>query len=727
MKKLIFIFLAFVLNNGFSQTVTADLSGTILNLYFNFPSSSSCIYPTNPSYPNSIVATTIRIGPSINFTVGNSQLVSSYQTLYSINNQTYTHYVSIDIGNTYVPCNAKVEVGYSCNGNANNSNLFHMYSNILKSFYEINPTTTLVNDTICSGTSITNNHVFQTNEPSSVIYSWKATNPGGLGGASTTFQQGNTITDVLTINDGSSYNVNYTIKASLNGSNDQSCILTKTKTIRVIGLPIQPTISLSLGTSTFCEGDQVYAVCTPQNSGNAISNWYVNSILLPPDASPFHQQITNTGNYYMSFSNQCGVKSSNTINAIMHPKPILTSPTNLEICTGENTNYLLVANEPSNFTWTANSANISGETNSGSGNSINDLLTNNTSSNQSIAYHINLVSQLSGCTKNQNVIIQVKPTPILSSISNTSICSGDALNIPLSSNVATSTYSWIAQNNTNVSGESTVLSNSSTITDTLINNTSTDIPVDYAVNAITECGTSPTEYFTITVRASPQPIILASGPLEFCDGDFVNLSVDQIYSHYSWSNGLSGPNITTISIEQTEDVNVNVIDQYGCTGSSSIVQVIEHPIPAPIINYSNGVLSSNYSTGNQWKLNNQPILGANQNTYSPITNGNYSLTVTIDGCSGNSSSVYFGSASLSENNPNPFTIHPNPATNQVIISSQFFIENEAVQIFNTAGQLVLEYPNLSPHHQTYTINVEQLNPGIYFIQLGEMTQKLIIE
>lgn len=74
-----------------------------------------------------------------------------------------------------------------------------------------------------------------------------------------------------------------------------------------------------------------------------------------------------------------------------------------------------------------------------------------------------------------------------------------------------------------------------------------------------------------------------------------------------------------------------------------------------------------------------------------------------------------------------FSIHPNPATNQVIISSQFFTENKAVQIFNTAGQLVHEYPNLSPQDQTYTINVEQLNSGIYFIKIGESTQKLIIQ
>ncbi len=681
----------------------------------NFNVSGTNLNISLTGFPCAFTATSNQVLVELGTGINQSQFVSYWQAYINTpvtNTTSNTFWVLLPAS---IQCNSMLKITRICGANTTIAYATNRVFTPAPGNQFLSPSG---QQTICSGNGLTD-PLISTIWPNSSYY-WVATNDNpNITGESLTFQNNDSITNNLVNNSYNNQQVNYSIFVN----NSNSCGIVNVNVIPIT--PETPVISVTNGSAQFCEGTSI-ALDVSGNLNSAQNTppcgWYNGST---PVITGTGVLVSNTGSYTYVNNNGCGTSVSNTINTVSISNPSLTSSTNFEICTGENTNYLLVANEPCNFTWTANSSNISGETNSGSGNSINDLLTNNTSSNQGIAYHINLVSQVSGCTKNQNVIIQVKPTPILSSISNTSICSGDALNILLSSNVATSTYSWIAQNSTNVFGESTVLSNSSTITDTLINNTSTDIPVDYAVNAITECGTSPTENFTITVRASPQPIILASGPLEFCDGGFVNLTLNQAYNSYNWSNGISGS--SSISIEQTEDVSVNVTDQYGCVGMSSIIQVIEYPIPTPTISYSSGVLSSNYPTGNQWNLNNQPILGANQNTYTPNTNGYYSLTVTIDGCSGNSSSVYYGSASLSENNPNPFSIHPNPATNQVIISSQFFTENEVVQIFNTAGQLVLEYPNLAPQHQTYTINVEQLNPGIYFIQIGEMTQKLIIE
>lgn len=717
--KTYLLFLMLLCGHINAQSVTLSQSGSIVtvHLYTQCALTYNSSYGGYPCYITYGTGTPTSFSPYYTFNLSNCVFDQS-------GGVANTYYLYIDL-NTFPAnkCNTLVKVQYSCSGNVNN-----VYSSTkLKPFVDSNPNLGLSFENVCSGNTPQMSHDFQTNLSSGVEYKWIAVSNTNVLGESTTAQSGNTITDILTNSSMIDQTVNYTVTASMIGEPTLfGCSVSKQKTIYVKpSSPQTPIISVTNGTASFCEGSSITLGVTGNVTPNqSPGGWYNGTTALGNSTSI---TVSNTGAYIYKNNNGCGVSVSDTIHTIRNLKPTLTSPTNVEICTGESVNYTITSSEPCTYTWIANAPNISGETAIGSGGTISDFLTNNTITNQSIAYQLSLTSQATGCVKNQNLIVLVKPAPLVDPVQDNWVCSGNALNIPLQSNVATASYSWLAQNNTNINGESITQNSSSYVNDTLINNTSTDQLLSYAVNATTECGTSPIENFIVTVRASPQPVILASGPLEFCDGDFVNLSVDQIYSHYSWSNGLSGPNITTISIEQTEDVNVNVIDQYGCTGSSSIVQVIEHPIPAPIINYSNGVLSSNYSTGNQWKLNNQPILGANQNTYSPNTNGNYSLTVTIDGCSGNSSSVYYGSASLSENNPNSFSIHPNPATNQVIISSQFFTENEAVQIFNTAGQLVHEYPNLSPQHQTYTINVEQLNPGIYFIQIGEMTQKLIIE
>ncbi len=142
------------------------------------------------------------------------------------------------------------------------------------------------------------------------------------------------------------------------------------------------------------------------------------------------------------------------------------------------------------------------------------------------------------------------------------------------------------------------------------------------------------------------------------------------------------------------------------------------------------ITASNTNATYQWLdcNNNYAVIpGAINQSFTPSSNGSYAVQLTENGCSDTTLCVQISNLGLNVNYSTLFTIHPNPATNQVIISSQFFTENEAVQIFNTAGQLVLEYPNLSPQDQTYTINVEQLNSGIYFIKIGESTQKLIIQ
>lgn len=169
----------------------------------------------------------------------------------------------------------------------------------------------------------------------------------------------------------------------------------------------------------------------------------------------------------------------------------------------------------------------------------------------------------------------------------------------------------------------------------------------------------------------------------------------------------------------------------GCDSVSYLTLTVNPPITDLFYTISGSTITaSNTNATYQWLdcNNNYAVIpGAINQSFTPSSNGSYAVQLTENGCSDTTLCVQISNLGLNVNYSTLFTIHPNPATNQVIISSQFFTENEAVQIFNTAGQLVLEYPNLAPQHQTYTINVEQLNPGIYFIQIGEMTQKLIIE
>jgi hypothetical protein len=82
--------------------------------------------------------------------------------------------------------------------------------------------------------------------------------------------------------------------------------------------------------------------------------------------------------------------------------------------------------------------------------------------------------------------------------------------------------------------------------------------------------------------------------------------------------------------------------------------------------------------------------------------------------------------SVSNVNLNTINIYPNPATEQVTLSSTNTIAS--VELFNSLGQKVL---NLNADSNSVTINIANLSKGIYTIKTntenGQSVSKLIVE
>jgi hypothetical protein len=181
----------------------------------------------------------------------------------------------------------------------------------------------------------------------------------------------------------------------------------------------------------------------------------------------------------------------------------LISPLAAEICSGENIELPLVANVPANFNWFAqDNPAVNGESvNVQTTSEINDVLVNPTSIPQIVNYFVSASSTLNGCVSPIfNITVTVNPLPELLN-QPVNICSEEQLNITLQSNQPVS-YTWIAQNNTSVSGESQTQQNSSVINDILINNTSLSQIVNYNVvllNATTGCSAGPEKFYATSI------------------------------------------------------------------------------------------------------------------------------------------------------------------------------------------------------------------------------------
>lgn len=76
---------------------------------------------------------------------------------------------------------------------------------------------------------------------------------------------------------------------------------------------------------------------------------------------------------------------------------------------------------------------------------------------------------------------------------------------------------------------------------------------------------------------------------------------------------------------------------------------------------------------------------------------------------------------------NSFSLHPNPATSQVKISFQGNSSESPVSIYNTTGQLVYEEKLVPNGFEGAVFSLNKLNAGVYYVKIGSLTQKLIIE
>ncbi|MEJ0032072.1 MAG: PKD-like domain-containing protein [Bacteroidota bacterium] len=129
------------------------------------------------------------------------------------------------------------------------------------------------------------------------------------------------------------------------------------------------------------------------------------------------------------------------------------------------------------------------------------------------------------------VTIHVNPEP-LGADDATTICTGSAVGYDLANNITTlgnglttgTTFSWVAIDNTNVTGENTSAGNTTTITDNLVNNTTASEVVVYNVTPTSTNGCAGA-IFKISVTVSPMPVLVIGQAADICSGNTVGYEI----------------------------------------------------------------------------------------------------------------------------------------------------------------------------------------------------------
>jgi hypothetical protein len=132
---------------------------------------------------------------------------------------------------------------------------------------------------------------------------------------------------------------------------------------------------------------------------------------------------------------------------------------------------------------------------------------------------------------------------------------------------------------------------------------------------------------------------------------------------------------------------------------------------------SAGNLVSSSSTGNQWRVGGNNILGATAQSYKPISSGSYTVQVTSNGCFNESDPFSFAKALMIQNNSllkeETLKIYPNPISHNFTVEYNLINEVKEInfKVFNSAGALIKEFRNIQSKEQ---LNADDLPQGNLF-------------
>jgi len=316
----------------------------------------------------------------------------------------------------------------------------------------------------------------------------------------------------------------------------------------------------------------------------------------------------NANNNYTATINRPGSDTTYTIHFVQGPTITLNNGGSYSVCPGES--VTMTASGANSYSWS-----------NGLG---NNATANAPTSTAGTTQYTVTGTASNGCTATATAYVTVKPLPSVtvngSTSGTASICSGASTTLNAVANPANATLTWAG---------GAVTSNPLTV-----NSAGT-----YTVTANLDGCTSTA---TVTVTAHDNPTVTISGPASICTGTTATLTATGLTS-YSWSGTATGSG-ASLEISAGGTYTVSGTDANGCSGTAS--KTIESKT-SPTVTINGGTLLCDGSTLTLTASSSLPNTSfvwsdASATTGSTLTvtsAGSYTVTGTLDGCSGTDTKV----------------------------------------------------------------------------------------
>ncbi len=316
----------------------------------------------------------------------------------------------------------------------------------------------------------------------------------------------------------------------------------------------------------------------------------------------------NTGVYSLTVTDRFGCNSSASTNsvALALAPAIASAATATARCVSSspqtaNLTYGKIDNSPVSYSITWNATAISaGLSNLTSASLPASPIVISVPANLAAATYTGTltVTNSNGCNSSGKAFtLTVNPAPVMTSAASATICSAGTTSLAFSSTLS-STYSWSATDNNNITGESLTIQSGGTLSNTLTNSTTSAENVLYSVTPSSGGCTGNPQVVTITVNPSLLNNTI-NGAQNICQGIVPSVFTgstptggDGLYT-YQWQvsatrtsgyAAATGTNNTTgytpAALYQTAWYR-RVVSSGGCSTNSSLIQIL---VDSPVTN-----------------------------------------------------------------------------------------------------------------------------------------------
>jgi hypothetical protein len=179
--------------------------------------------------------------------------------------------------------------------------------------------------------------------------------------------------------------------------------------------------------------------------------------------------------------------------------------------------------------------------------------------------------------------------------------------------------------------------------------------------------------------------------------------------------GATGNTLQTPVLDKSKTYYVSAVNSFGCEGERKVVkaEVVKYE-EVVISEIETGILSSSYTTGNVWYLNDTPIPDATNQTLAVSESGVYKVETSIGNCKSTSAREYSITGLESELAGSGVSYYPNPVTDLLTVRVAHSDNINRVDLISSTG---VRLESATIKNSEAVIDMRNHPAGLYLIKL----------